>query len=125
MKIRLSRHEGKPVLTRLERYWRLRRPAPPGREQIRQVLFHLREVLHHNGRNTRIVSRTWLRLAAREEIDAGELEAANRALRDLLKTLGITVVGILPGSFITLPGLFALARRFNIDLLPDSFRHKD
>jgi hypothetical protein len=119
-----SRH-GKQLLARLEQHWQARHPPEEVQRQVQNSLRTIRQVLSRNTANTRIITMTFLRLAAQEELAPDELEAANRALRELLKTLGVTVVGILPGSFITLPGLFALARHFDIELLPESSRRQD
>ena len=48
-----------------------------------------------------------------------EMEAANKQFRNLLKIAGLTSLTLLPGSVVTIPIVVKLAKKYNINLLPD------
>lgn len=90
-------------------------------EEIRRRFSQLLNLLQHkiagSGADARLVATTYRRMVQRRA-EEHEIEAANRALRRLLAELGVAVVGILPGGFITLPALYAVARHYRIELVP-------
>jgi hypothetical protein len=51
-----------------------------------------------------------------------EMDEANKQFGDFLKTIGLGVFAILPGSPITIPLLVKLSDKLGIDLIPDSFK---
>jgi hypothetical protein len=111
--------EARQLLDHLEEYWRKKYTAEQLHTQLHHLLLELKDILQENTQNTKTFSRTYLRFAAGERLGREEMDAANHALAELLKYLGMAVIGILPGAFVTLPGLYALAKHFDIDLLPE------
>lgn len=86
------------------------------RHGLSKLLVMLRHRLAGSGTDVRLVAATYHRIA-QHKADKHELEAANQALRRLLADLGVAVVGILPGGFITLPALYALARHYRVEVV--------
>ena len=55
-------------------------------------------------------------------VDEEELEKANKQLNILLKELGFGVLTILPFSPITIPLVARLAKKYQIDIVPEWFK---
>jgi hypothetical protein len=53
-----------------------------------------------------------------------ELQHANKQFGDLLKTLGLGTLFVLPGGVVTLPLTILAAKKLGIDILPSSFKSK-
>ena len=51
-----------------------------------------------------------------------ELNDANEQLKQLLKSLGLGILIVLPFSPITLPYIFSKAKELNIDLIPNWYK---
>jgi hypothetical protein len=51
-----------------------------------------------------------------------ELENANEQLKEILKSLGLGILIVLPFSPITLPYIFSKAKELNIDLIPNWYK---
>ena len=51
-----------------------------------------------------------------------ELDNANEQLKEILKSLGLGILIILPFSPITLPYIFSKAKELNIDLIPNWYK---
>ena len=51
-----------------------------------------------------------------------ELDDANEQLKQLLKSLGLGILIVLPFSPITLPYIFSKAKELNIDLIPNWYK---
>ena len=111
----LEKQAGKLLLS-LEEYWQAHYPERGLHERLTEMLYAAREALAQNNADVRLIIATRNRLL-RHEISVTEMKKANETVKRLLKSLGIMVVGLLPLSFITLPGLFALAHYSGIDLL--------
>lgn len=105
----------------------------PGRihsvlDSVEDVVYLAREVVVHdlqrlqNGLKAEAQSvgamfgtyRRYLRKEASEE----DLEEANKAFRNLLKTLGLGTLFLLPGGMITIPLVVKLGQRFGVELMP-------
>jgi CRP-like cAMP-binding protein len=54
----------------------------------------------------------------RQEASEEDMEEANAAFRNLLKTLGMGTMFLLPGAVITIPLVVKLGQRFGIELMP-------
>ncbi len=91
--------------------------------RVSALLTTLRRHLAASGADARLVAGTYRRLA-QKQATKHEIAQANRALRRLLAELGVAAVGILPGGFITLPALYALARHFHVELVPGTLPEK-
>ena len=51
-----------------------------------------------------------------------ELENANEQLKEILKSLGLGILIVLPFSPVTLPYIFSKAKELNIDLIPKWYK---
>ena len=51
-----------------------------------------------------------------------ELDKANEQLKEILKSLGLGILIILPFSPVTLPYIFSKAKELNIDLIPKWYK---
>lgn len=92
--------------------------APPDlHKRLRKLLSAIRHGLSQNSKNARIVTQSLQIMTVHGRLSEEEMMRANRALKELMKSMGVTVIALLPGAVITLPTLFALARHFNIALL--------
>jgi len=109
--------EGSELLDHIERRWRSHYGVHELQRRIVTALQAVKHALQQDSADARLILSAYRRLP-RHEIKREELAQANEALRRLLKSLGVAVVGLLPLSFITLPALFALAHRLGIELLP-------
>lgn len=108
------------LLEQLEEHWRGKYSVEEGHHRLNDLLLLLRDALKESSNNAKIISETYMQLTAGEELSEQEIQTANRALVKLLEFLGIAVIGLLPGSVITLPALFSLANHFDIELLPET-----
>ncbi len=105
------------LLQQLEAHWHPHYRPEELRRRLIELLLAVREALARDSADARFVVATYRRILKDEACEAERLQA-NEALKRLLEELGLVVIGIMPFSFVTLPGVFALARHFHIDLLP-------
>lgn len=110
--------EAEQLIRQLEAHSKTHHPELKLRNTLAEMLHAVRRELARDSKDAKLIVRTYTR-SLREEVIAQELQEANAAVKRLLRSLGIMTVSLLPLSFITLPGLFALARYFNIELIPD------
>ncbi len=108
------------LLEQLEEHWRDKYSVEEGHHRLNELLLLLRDALKENSNNAKIISEAYMRLTVGEELSEQEIQTANHALVELLEFLGVAVIGLLPGSVITLPALFSLAKHFDIELLPET-----
>ncbi len=106
------------LLAYLEEYWRVHYPELKLHEHLTDMLHAARQALAQDSDDARLIITAYSR-SLKHEIKPAELKRANAAVKRLLKSLGLMTVSLMPLSFITLPGLFALARYFDIELLPE------
>ena len=59
---------------------------------------------------------------AEGDVTEEELKNANEQLKEILKSLGLGVLIILPFSPVTLPYIFSKAKELNIDLIPNWYK---
>ena len=59
---------------------------------------------------------------AEGDVSEEELNNANEQLKEILKSLGLGVLIILPFSPVTLPYIFSKAKELNIDLIPNWYK---
>ena len=55
-------------------------------------------------------------------VSEDELENANEQLKEILKSLGLGILIVLPFSPVTLPYIFSKAKELNIDLIPNWYK---
>jgi len=105
------------LLRQLEQHWHSDiRPKEVHRRIINQLLV-IKQALARGGADARFVVDTYRRIL-RHQAEKSEQAQANEALKRILGELSVVSVSILPFAFVTLPGLFALAHHFGIELLP-------
>jgi len=59
---------------------------------------------------------------AEGNVTEDELENANEQLKEILKSLGLGILIVLPFSPVTLPYIFSKAKELNIDLIPNWYK---
>ena len=59
---------------------------------------------------------------AEGNVSEDELENANEQLKEILKSLGLGILIVLPFSPVTLPYRFSKAKELNIDLIPNWYK---
>ena len=59
---------------------------------------------------------------AEGDVTEEELNNANEQLKEILKSLGLGILIVLPFSPITLPYIFSKAKELNIDLIPNWYK---
>jgi len=105
------------LLRQLEQHWRADIRPKEVHQRIINLLLLIKRALARDGADARLVVTTYRRLL-RHQAGKKEQTQANEALKRILGELSVVTVSILPFAFVTLPGLFALARHFDIELLP-------
>lgn len=65
--------------------------------------------------------KTYKKILLKHDVSDEEISEASKQLKDLFRTSCLSVLVILPGSVITVPFLINFFRKYNIELLPDSF----
>jgi len=53
-----------------------------------------------------------------------ELKEAIEQLKDIHRMAALLIMAVIPGSVITLPAIYALGRKFGVEMLPSAFRKK-
>ena len=59
---------------------------------------------------------------AEGDVSEEELNNANKQLKEILKSLGLGILIVLPFSPVTLPYIFSKAKELNIDLIPNWYK---
>ena len=54
-----------------------------------------------------------------------ELKGAIEQLKDVHRMAALLIMSIVPGSVITLPAIYALGKKFGVEILPSAFRKDD
>ena len=88
---------------------------------IRRVLVLLQITLKQDTESTKEMLKTYYSFT-QGNVDEEELEKANKQLNILLKELGFGVLTILPFSPITIPLVARLAKKYQIDIVPEWFK---
>lgn len=111
--------DARKLLLQLEQHWESDIRPDELRQRIIRLLLLIKRALARENADARFVITTYQRILKHQ---AGEQEQAqaNEALKRLLGELSVMVVSVLPFAFVTLPGLFALAHHFGIELLPEN-----
>ena len=89
--------------------------------KIRKVLVLLQITLKQDTESTKEMLKTYYSFT-QGNINQEELEKANKQLNILLKELGFGVLTILPFSPITIPLVARLAKKYQIDIVPEWFK---
>ena len=88
---------------------------------IRRALALLKVTLKHDTENSREMLKTYYSFT-QGNTTKEDLEKANKQLNIVLKELGFGVLTVLPFSPITIPLVAKLARKYDIDIVPDWFK---
>jgi len=110
--------DARQLLQQLEQHWETDIHPDEVRRRIIELLLLIKRALARDSADARFVMITYQRIL-KHQAKKEEQAQANEALKRLLGELSVMVVSILPFAFVTLPGLFALAHHFGIELLPE------
>ena len=88
---------------------------------IRRALVLLQITLKQDTESTREMLKTYYSFT-QGNVNEEELEKANKQLNILLKEIGFGVLTILPFSPITIPLVARLAKKYQIDIVPEWFK---
>ena len=88
---------------------------------IRRVLVLLQTTLKQDTESTKEMLKTYYSFT-QGNVNEEELEKANKQLNILLKEIGFGVLTILPFSPITIPLVARLAKKYQIDIVPEWFK---
>ena len=89
--------------------------------RVKKIIAFLKEKLTDETESSRAMLKTYsdyLKGEASEE----ELEKANQQLNEILKDLSLGLMAVIPLAPITIPMIAKLAKKHNIDLLPEWFK---
>jgi len=79
--------------------------------------------LKQEGNETSEAAIILARYAKGEKVSKEDMEKFRAQMIDVIKVLGIGVpFAIIPGSSLLLPLVIAIAKKYNIDILPSSFK---
>ena len=109
--------DARQLLRQLEHHWRTDIRPNEVHRRIINLLLLIKRALERDGADARFVVATYRRML-KHQAGKEEQAQANEALKRILGELSVVAVSILPFAFVTLPGLFALAHHFGIELLP-------
>lgn len=92
-------------------------------ESLRKSMLVLQSGLAQEKEETKQMLQVY-RKFTQGEATKEELKEANEQFVDVLRSLGLSVVVILPFSPITLPAIVTLGHKLGIDILPSAFREE-
>ncbi len=88
---------------------------------IRKALVLLKNLLEQESESTKEMLKTYYSYT-QGKIKEEDLEQANKQLKELIRDLGFGFLTILPFAPITIPFLVKLARKYEIDIVPEWFK---
>lgn len=117
-----------PSIPYVENLKNLRKLPPlPKRKQLTEGLqksmLVLKNGLSQEKDETKKMLQTYRKFTTGEATEK-EMQEANEQFVDVLRSLGLSVVVILPFSPVTLPALVKLGDKLGIDILPSAFREE-
>ena len=92
---------------------------------VRDRLVHSLEILKKGLENETAQTKEMLKTYVQQsqgQASPDDIKLANKQFRDLLKSMGLGVIIVLPFSPITLPLVVKLGRKLGVEVLPDSFK---
>ena len=90
-------------------------------EHTLQGLKHVQKALTQETVESKTMVESYAKFLANKATPT-EIEHANKQFQNLLKTLGLGTLFILPGGVVTLPLTILAAKKLGIDLVPDAFK---
>lgn len=91
------------------------------RLRIIPLLLLVRNALRAESIETTQMLKTYIEYS-QGRVGPDEMKKANQQFRNLLKTMGIGTLAILPFSPLTIPLIVALGEKLGVDILPPSIR---
>ena len=88
---------------------------------IRKALVLLKNTLEQESESTKEMLKTYYSYT-QGKIKEEDLEQANKQLNELIRDLGFGFLTILPFAPITIPLLVKLAKKYEIDIVPEWFK---
>ena len=92
--------------------------------KLRRTLLGLKRALSQEKKGTKQMLVTYRKYTQGKATEA-ELIEANKQLLDVFRSLGLSVVVILPFAPVTLPAIVKLGEKLGIEVLPRSFRNQN
>ena len=89
--------------------------------RAKKIIALLKEKLSEETESSRAMLRTYSRYIKGEATD-DEIEKANKQLNELLKDLSLGLLAVIPFAPITIPMIAKLAKKYDIDILPNWFK---
>jgi len=93
-------------------------------DKMRESLLKLKEGLSQEKEETKEMLEIYQRFT-QGECTKEEMQIANAQFRDLIKSLGLGVILVLPFAPITIPVVVKIGKKLGIDVLPSAFNDKD
>tara|TARA_Y100001936_G_C15890119_1_gene567524 strand:- start:607 stop:900 length:294 start_codon:yes stop_codon:yes gene_type:complete len=89
--------------------------------RAKKIIALLKEKLSEETESSRAMLRTYSRYIKGEATD-DEIEKANKQLNELLKDLSLGLLAVIPFAPITIPMIAKVAKKYDIDILPNWFK---
>ena len=89
--------------------------------RAKKIIALLKEKLSEETESSRAMLRTYSRYIKGEATDE-EIENANKQLNELLKDLSLGLLAVIPFAPITIPMIAKVAKKYDIDILPNWFK---
>jgi hypothetical protein len=92
-------------------------------DKLNKLIITFLKNLKKEGQETSDAAHILKRYALGEKVSKEEMETFRKQMISILKILGIGIpLVILPGSTLLLPLVLSVAKKYNIDILPNSFK---
>jgi hypothetical protein len=88
---------------------------------IKDKLTKLKSQLAQEGTDTKDMMNTYQKVLCGTTTSEEEIGAANDQFKDLLKGVGLLGLFIIPGGSLIIPAAVSVAKKFDINILPDAF----
>ena len=89
--------------------------------RAKKIIALLKEKLSEETESSRAMLKTYSRYIKGEATD-DEIEKANKQLNELLKDLSLGLLAVIPFAPITIPMIAKVAKKYDIDILPNWFK---
>ena len=94
---------------------------PKNETELKAVLEKVKAVFHEEAKNSQDMWKTYQK-AITGDATANELSLANKKAQDLLISTRFAFMLALPGVIFMLPALVEMAKKHNVDLVPQSVK---
>ena len=94
-----------------------------GNKNIKSGLTKVQEILSNETKESNEMLKVYQKYVLNnEEISKEELDTANKQFSDLLKSLGLAGVFVLPGGLLAIAFLVKVGHKLGIEIIPDKYR---